>query len=309
LRVKFGVHLPHIGPFSDGASMIRFARAAEDQGYDSVWGSDHVVFPVSYESKYPYSETGDFPLPGQVPWVEEVTSLAFVAGATSRIRLGTSILVLPYRNPVMNAKTLAAVDVLSNGRLICGVGAGWMREEAEAMGMPFDDRGARTDEHIEVLKALWTMDEASYEGKHYSLPPVRSEPRPIQKPHPPIWVGGHEPAALRRAARYGNGWHAYRLRADELREKAAYVKQKAEEYGRDPSAIMLSVRAPLMISDRSLSVDRAFAGTPDAIKQQISAFRDAGVEYIVFEPPLMEGIDRSIAACERFIKEVAPEFA
>lgn len=307
--MKFGVHLPHIGPFSDGASMIRFARAAEDQGYDSVWGSDHVVFPASYASKYPYSETGDFPLPGQVPWVEQVTSLAFVAGATSRVRLGTSILVLPYRNPVLNAKTLAAVDVLSGGRLICGVGAGWMREEAEAMGMPFDDRGSRTDEHIEVLKALWTMDEASHSGKYYSLPPVRSEPRPVQKPHPPIWVGGHEPAALRRAARYGDGWHAYRLRVDEVREKSAYIRSRAEEYGRDPAAISLSVRAPLIISDNSMSVDRAFAGTPDDLKRQVSAYAGAGVECIVFEPPLMEGIDRSVAACERFAREVAPEFA
>lgn len=306
--MKFGVHLPHIGPFSDGASMIRFARAAEDQGYDSAWGSDHVVFPTSFESKYPYSETGDFPLPGQVPWVEEVTSLAFVAGATSRIRLGTSILVLPYRNPVMNAKTLAAVDVLSGGRLICGVGAGWMKEEAEAMGMPFDNRGRRTDEHIEVLKAIWTMDEATYSGKHYSFPPVRSEPRPVQKPHPPIWVGGHEPGALRRAARYGDGWHAYRLRADEVAEKSAYVKRKAEEYGRDSSAITLSVRAPLILSDTSTSVDRAFAGTPDDIKRQVAEYADVGIECIVFEPPLMEGIDRSVAACERFIKEVAPEF-
>jgi probable F420-dependent oxidoreductase len=307
--VKFGVHLPHIGPFCDGASMIRFAQAAEEMGYDSVWGSDHVVFPATFESKYPYSETGDFPLPGQVPWVEEVTSLAFVAGATSRIRLGTSILVLPYRNPVMNAKTLAAVDVLSGGRLICGVGAGWMREEAEAMGMPFDERGLRTDEHIELLKALWTMDEATYSGRFYQLPPVRSEPRPVQKPHPPIWVGGHEPAALRRAARYSDGWHAYRLRADEIREKSAYIRGKAAEYGRDPGTITLSVRAPLVIADRPIAIDRAVAGMPDDIKRQLSDYAAVDVEYVVFEPPLMEGIDRSIAACERFTREVAPEFA
>ena len=306
--MKFGVHLPHIGPFHDGASMIRFARAAEDLGYDSVWGSDHVVFPASFESKYPYSETGAFPLPGTVPWVEEVTALAFVAGATSRVRLGTSILVLPYRNPVMNAKTLAAVDVLSSGRLICGVGAGWMREEAEAMGMPFDDRGVRTDEHIEILKALWTQDEATYKGKYYNIPPVRSAPRPLQKPHPPIWVGGHEPAALRRAARYGDGWHAYRLRADEVAEKSAYIRKKAGEYGRDANSIITSVRAPLILSDSSMGVDRAFSGTNDDVKQQLQAYADVGVEYVVFEPPLMDGIDRSVAACERFATKIAPEF-
>jgi probable F420-dependent oxidoreductase len=307
--VKFGVHLPHIGPFHDGASMIRYAQAVEQLGYDSVWGSDHVVFPASFVSKYPYSETGDFPLPGAVPWVEEVTTLAFVAGATSRIRLGTSILVLPYRNPVMNAKTLAAVDVLSGGRLIAGVGAGWMREEAEAMGMPFDQRGARTDEHIEVLKAIWTQDEATYDGRFYKLPPVRSEPRPLQKPHPPIWVGGHEPGALRRAAKYGDGWHAYRLRADEIAEKSAHIREKAKELGRDGAAIELSVRAPLILGDTSMSIDRAFAGTPDDVTAQLKAYKDIGCEYVVFEPPLLEGVDRSIAVLERFMKEVAPAVA
>jgi probable F420-dependent oxidoreductase len=306
--LKFGVHLPHIGPFSDGASMIRFARAIEELGFDSVWGSDHVIFPMSYESKYPYSETGDFPLPGAVPWVEEVTALAFVAGATSRVKLGTSILVLPYRLPVINAKTLAALDVLSGGRLILGVGAGWMKEEAEAMGMPFDDRGARTDEHIEVLKALWTQDEASYSGKHYSVPPSRSEPRPIQKPHPPIWVGGHERAALRRAAKYGDGWHAYRLNADEVAKSVSYIREQAQKLGRDAGAMTISVRAPIILADRSIEVPRAFAGTNDDVKRQLQAFADVGVSYVVFEPPLMEGIDRSISVCEQFINDIAPDF-
>jgi alkanesulfonate monooxygenase SsuD/methylene tetrahydromethanopterin reductase-like flavin-dependent oxidoreductase (luciferase family) len=174
--------------------------------------------------------------------------------------------------------------------------------------MPFDERGARTDEHIEVLKALWTQDEASYSGRFFTLPPVRSEPRPVQKPHPPVWVGGHEPGALRRAAKYGDGWHAYRLRAGEIAEKSAYIKQKAEESGREPAAIQLSVRAPLILSDSSLSIDRAFAGTEDEVKAQLQAFRDVGVEYVVFEPPLLEGIDRAIAACERFATKVAPAF-
>lgn len=306
--MKFGVHLPHIGPFHDGPSMIRFAQAVEELGYDSLWGSDHVVFPVSYESKYPYAEKGDFPLPGSVPWVEEVTSLAFVAGVTSRVKLGTSILVLPYRNPVLNAKTLAAVDVLSGGRLIAGIGAGWMREEAEAMGMPFDNRGRRTDEHIEVLLALWSQPEASYDGRFYKVPPVSSEPRPLQQPHPPIWVGGHETGALDRAAKYGDGWHAYRLTPDEISEKSGYIRSKAGELGRDGAAIEVSVRLPLVLADSSTTIDRALAGTPDDIKRQLSEYRDAGVEYVVFEPPIFEGLDRGIEILDRFVKEIAPEF-
>jgi probable F420-dependent oxidoreductase len=289
--------------------MIRFAQAVEEQGYDSVWGSDHIIFPTGFQSKYPYNETGDFPVPGSVPWVEEVTVLAFVAAATSRIRLGTSILVLPYHNPVLNAKTLASVDVLSGGRLICGVGAGWMREEAEAMGMRFDDRGARTDEHIEILQALWTQDEASYAGKHYAIPPSRMQPSPLQKPHPPIWVGGHEPPALRRTGKYGDGWHAYRLRVDEIAEKFSHVRKAAEGFGRDPDRITLSVRAPLILSDKSLDIDRAFSGTDDDVRRQLQAYAGVGVECVVFEPPLMEGIDRSIDVCGRFAMKIAPEFA
>ncbi len=307
--MKFGVHLPHIGPFSDGASMMRFARAVEDLGYDSVWGSDHIIFPTSVASKYPYNETGDFPVPGSVPWVEELTALAFVAGATSKVRLGTSIVVLPYRNPVLNAKTLASIDALSGGRLICGVGAGWMAEEAEAMGMPFDDRGVRTDEHIEILKAIWTEAEISYNGKHYQIPPSRIQPAPVQKPHPPIWVGGHELPALRRAAKYGDGWHAYRLRVDEVAEKSAYIREKAQEFGRDANSMVISVRAPLVFADSSIGVDRALSGTDDDVKKQLKAYADVGVEYFVFEPPLMEGIDRSIVVCERFATKITPEFA
>lgn len=304
--MRFGVHLPHIGPFHDGDSMRRFARAVEDMGYDSVWGSDHVVFPAGYQSKYPYSETGDFPLPGNVPWVEEVTALTFIAGATTRIRLGTSIIVLPYRNPVLNAKVLGSLDVLSGGRLIVGVGAGWMKEEAEAMGMPFDERGARTDEHIEILKAIWTQDEPRYEGRFYNVPPLKCEPRPLQKPHPPIWVGGHEPPALRRAAKYGDGWHAYRLTPHEVRDKADYIRRKSEEYGRAADAVSLSVRGPLIISD--VCVERAFAGAPDTIKRLLSEYREAGVEDVVFEPPLMQGIDAALQVLERFSSEIAPEF-
>ena len=212
--MQFGVHLPHIGPWHDGDTLRRFALAVEEMGYDSVWVSDHIVFPLGYESRYPYAEGGQFPLPPVVPWLEPVTTLTFVAGATSRVKLGTSILVLPYRNPVLNAKQLGNLQTVSGGRLIVGAGAGWMREEAEALGMPWDERGARTDEHIQVLRALWTEEDPKFEGRFYRVTGLRCEPRPAMPP--PVWVGGHEPPALRRAARLGDGWHAYRLTPDEL---------------------------------------------------------------------------------------------
>ncbi len=201
--MEFGVHLPHIGPWHDGDTLRRFAVGVEEMGYDSVWVSDHIVFPLGVESRYPYADSGDFPLPAAVPWLEPVTTLTFVAGVTSRVRLGTSILVLPYRNPVVNAKALGNLAVLSGDRLIVGVGAGWLREEAEALGMPWDERGRRTDEHIEVLRALWRQEAPEFEGKFYRVKGVRCEPRPAQAP--PVWVGGHEPPSLRRAARLGDG--------------------------------------------------------------------------------------------------------
>src|SRR3972149_4504263 len=144
--MQFGVHLPHIGPWHDGDTLRRFALAVEEMGYDSVWVSDHIVFPLGFQSRYPYAEGGQFPLPPVVPWLEPVTTLTFVAGATSRVKLGTSILVLPYRNPVLNAKQLGNLQTVSGGRLIVGAGAGWMREEAEGLGLPWDERGARAGE-------------------------------------------------------------------------------------------------------------------------------------------------------------------
>src|SRR3989304_1953169 len=149
--MQFGVHLPHIGPWHDGDTLRRFALAVEEMGYDSVWVSDHIVFPLGFQSRYPYAEGGQFPLPPVVPWLEPVPTLTFVAGATSRLKLGTSILVLPYRNPVLNAKQLANLQTVSGGRLIVGAGSGWMREEAEALGMAWDERGGESRPRYQSL--------------------------------------------------------------------------------------------------------------------------------------------------------------
>lgn len=305
--MQFGVHLPHIGPWHDGATMRRFALAIEEMGYDSVWVSDHIVFPVGFESKYPYADTGDFPVPPSVPWLEPVTTLTYVAGVTSRVRLGTSVQVLPYRNPVMNAKQLANLAMLSGGRLIVGVGAGWLREEAEAMGMPWDERGQRTDEHIEVLRALWTQENPKFEGRFYRVEGVRCEPRP--SPAPPIWVGGHEAPSLRRAARLGDGWHAYCLGPDDLAEGWRKVQSLAREAGRDPEELTLSVRVPLSIMDAPSDKPVPLVGGTDQIGEWLRQYQEIGVAHMVFEPPIMAGIDAALATMERFAKELRGEFA
>ena len=224
--------------------------------------------------------------------LETFSILGVVAGATERLRLVTSVLVLPYRNPVLTAKMAASLDVLSGGRLTLGVGAGWLREEFEALhSPPFEARGAVTDEWIAIFKQLWSQSPASFEGRFYRYADIRVEPFPVQKPHPPIWVGGHSRAALRRTARHGQGWHpvgavaASPLPPDEMRAHLDTLKRLTDSEGRDFSALTISYKAPLY--DIGIpSPDgsrRAFSGTPDEIADDIRTFAAIGVHELIFD--------------------------
>src|SRR5258708_38099933 len=193
---------------ADPEALRGLAQAAEDLGFDSVWLSDHVVIPEHIASSYPYSPDGRFPTPATQPYLEPLAGLGYMAGATRRIRLGTHVLILPYRHPLLTAKMVATLDILSGGRIDLGIGVGWMREEFEALGLEervFTRRGAATAEQFKILKTVWTEDVASFEGEFYRFDRLGALPHPLQKPYPPIWVGGHSPAALRRTARYGDG--------------------------------------------------------------------------------------------------------
>ena len=198
--VRYGFYLPTRGPTATRDGVLALAREGERLGLHSAMIADHIVFPVESESIYPY--TLDRRHPGGGDALETFAILGVVAGATERLRLVTSVLVLPYRNPVLTAKIVASLDVLSGGRVTLGVGVGWLKEEFEALGSPdFDKRGAVTDEWIAIFKQLWTQSPASFAGEYYRYSNIRAEPFPLQKPHPPIWVGGHSRAALRRTAR------------------------------------------------------------------------------------------------------------
>ncbi len=201
--MRFGLFGINFGPCADPATAIRVAQAAEAAGLDSLWTGEHVVLP---DPQVPPS-----PLPASVPMLDPAVALAFVAAATERLRLGTGIIILPQRNPLILAKELASVDVVSRGRLIAGFGAGYLKPEFDAVGAPYEGRGARTDEYIEAMRALWTMDKPSYSGRFVSFSGVDAHPRPLQKPHPPIVIGGHTPPAYRRAVRRGNGWYGFAL--------------------------------------------------------------------------------------------------
>jgi probable F420-dependent oxidoreductase len=218
-----------------------------------------------------------------------------VAGATERVKLGTTVLVVPMRNPVLLAKELATLDVLSGGRLILGAGVGWLKEEFEALDAPFDHRGARMDEYLEVIRRLWTEDDPSFAGEYYTLGNVASYPKPLQSPHPPIWIGGNTAPALQRAARIGDAWHGAGSSPADVRAASARLRMEAEANGRDPDAIALTVRTGLGASE-----------PPEATLGRLRDYQDAGVSHICLETNFRDP-ERAYATLERFAREVRPQ--
>ncbi len=287
----FGCTVPTSGTAADPAALRGLAQTAEGLGFGSLWVSDHVVIPARIESPYPYSPDGRFHLGPTGPYFEPLTALTYLAGATERIRLGTHVLILPYRNPVVMAKEIATLDVLSGGRVDLGIGVGWMREEFEALGYDyFDRRGAVTDEQVRVMKALWTEEVASFEGEFYRFEPVGAHPHPRQRPHPPIWVGGHTRPAIRRAARIGDGWLPIGARPPanlppaEIAAGLARLLEEASKVGRDGAAIKICFSTGLTPRERAEAGPerRPFDGTPDQIAADLAAYRAAGVDQFVF---------------------------
>jgi probable F420-dependent oxidoreductase len=240
--MQFGILPPYrTGVTADPSWMIEFACHAEALGFESVYVAEHVVVPAGYESRYPYSPKGRMPLPEDCPLPDPIELLTFLAAVTERIVLATGVLVLPEHNPVILAKRVATLDVLSGGRARLGVGLGWMREEVEAVGVDFDSRGARTDEMIDALRILWTQAEPTFTGEHFSFERAISRPQPVQVGGVPIHVGGHSSAAARRAGRVAEGFQPLGLEGEALTDKLAVMRTAAIEAGRDPDVIELSL--------------------------------------------------------------------
>ena len=217
MAIEFGVHLPQLGRNADRDTLLAFAREIDRLGIESAWTSDHIAWPRDIQSRYPYTESGDFPAPFDTPWLDPLATLAFTAAVTERVRLGTTVQIMGYRPPVLSAKFWATLDQLSEGRAILGVGVGWMEEEFNALGMPFDHRGARANEQLKAYDVLFQDQSPSYQGRFYSFPEVSFLPKPVHG-HIPIWIGGHTAPAFRRAAKYGDGLHAAFTPIDELRQ-------------------------------------------------------------------------------------------
>ncbi len=306
--MDFGCHLPVFGPIATRDNVLAFARRMEALGYDSLWASDHVALPHTIRSRYPYSETGQFPLPAAANFLEPLTTLALVAGVTERVRLGTTILVLPHRHPVLAAKMLATLDHLSDGRVILGAGVGWMREEIELLGAPFDGRGAWSDEAIRIMRACWATERASHHGRFFSFDEIGIAPLPVRRAIP-VWIGGHTPSALKRVVALGDGWHAAFPSVEALEKGIALLREECTRQGRRFGDLTLSVRAGLSIRPAPAGPDRKpLQGSPEQIVSDLSRYRDLGVHTVLFETRLRD-LEDTVGIYEAFARDILPHLS
>jgi probable F420-dependent oxidoreductase len=316
--MRIGFFAPHVGPGSSRVAIDRACAVADELGADTLWAVDHIAFPFGFRAVYPYAthefgESPDKPL----EWWDCLSVLTYLAARTERVKIGTGVLVLPYRHPVATAKAVATIDVLSGGRVLFGVGVGWLHDEFDALQLEaFENRGAVTDEQLRIITSVWTDDRASFDGRFYRFPALSVTPKPQQRPHPPILVGGNSRPALRRTVEFGDGWHALMLLPSEMAEHRERLRAMAAAAGRtDDIPVSLLVTTHLT-TDRAMlgGLDDAhrrqsMVGTVDQVVDQLVAYRDAGVEEIhtvvstagTLGPGGVDGM-------ELFLREVWPAF-
>ena len=316
--MKYGFTLPGRGPLATPETLGRIARRGEELGYDAVFTGDHILVPRHIASPYPYTESGEFPGSPSGESMEQLTLLAFLAGQTAAIRLVTSVIIVPHRNPLVAAKALATLDVLSGGRLVVGVGVGWMREEFEALGLPpFEERGAVTDEYIRAFKELWTSDAPEFDGKYVRFRDISFLPKPVQQPHPPIWVGGESRPALRRTAELADGWYPLgsnptfpmatpQQLAVGLERLAAYARR----FGRDPAEIDTIYRTHQfeLLNEAADGDRRPFVGSAEQIAADIRQYQELGVGSLVLDfLRQTEDLNLMLERMEAFATQVWPQ--
>ena len=305
--MEFGFTLPNLGGTAQPDALLQMAQRIEGLGYDSLWVSDHVVIPNEVNSRYPYNSTGVIGIRSDEDILEPFTAMSYLAGATRKLRLGISVMVLPYRHPVLNSKMMATLDVMSGGRTIVGAGVGWMKEEFDLLDADYDNRGRVTDEHIKIFKALCTQEDPVFEGEHYRVHGTKFSPKPLQKPHPPIWVGGTTNRAILRAATLGDGWHVVRMRPEEVAKGRDRLLRIRREQGLDTEGYQVSIRTTLDITDASPGDRRTpLTGTPQQVADDVKEYQEAGVEHIVLGAR-GRTYEEIADAAERFAGEVMPK--
>jgi len=287
--MNFGITLPNFGKYANKNEIIKIARAAEDLGFDSIWVSDHIIIPEYHEG------FGDV-------FYEPIVTLSYLASITQNVKLGTSVLILPYRNPVVLAKMISTLDQLSGGRVILGVGTGWLEKEFQELGVPYSNRGEMTDEFLKVLKTLWTQENPSFNGKYFNFSAIKFLPKPIQKPYPPIWIGGGSGKAIERAQTYGDGWHPVGLTTQQLGEKLKNIN-KADII----QNFTISLRRNLEINnDKSIGPDDTLRGSIEKIVKGIKDYKQLGVNHLILH--FLSGTSEGVLNTMRtFSNEVKPQ--
>lgn len=315
--MEFGFTIPTRGPLATPEGVAAFARGAEELGFTHLAVPDHVVVPRTIDSRYPYSASGEFPGAASGACFDQFALLAYVAAINSTARLLTSVTVIPHRGAVQTAKIVATIDVLSGGRMILGVGAGWMREEFEALGAPpFAERGRVTDEYLQAFKVLWSEDDPRFEGEHVRFANISFLPKPVQKPHPPIWVGGESPAALRRTARYGDVWFPIgnnpRHPLDTLNrlgEGISGMRLAAEKHGRDPEEIGVAFFANWFDESKSATTADGerllLTGSTEEIAADISGLAGLGITDLTLNFQ-RDSLAQSLASMQHFAEVIRP---
>ncbi|MCH2506431.1 MAG: TIGR03619 family F420-dependent LLM class oxidoreductase [Dehalococcoidia bacterium] len=316
--MKYGFTLPGRGHLATPERLGIIARKGEEFGFDTLLTGDHILVPKNISSVYPYTEGGEFPGSGSGESMEQITLLSDIAGQPSKIRLVTSVLIVPHRKPLIAAKSLATLDLLSKGRLVVGVGVGWMREEFQALGLPpFEERGAVTDEYIRAFKVLWTEDDPHFQGKYISFDDISFLPKPVQKPHPPIWVGGESRPALRRTAELADGWYPLGSNPtfpmgtpEQLKAGLERLAGYAERFGRDPSTIETIYRThQFELLKQAAGPDRLpFVGDADQIAGDIRQYQDMGVTSMIWDfLRQTDDLDSMLGLMEDFSTQVWPK--
>ena len=300
--MRIGFALPNIGPIATPDAVLKAAQRAEALGYASLWTIERLLFPVQPQTPYPAMPDGS--LPEEYKHVlDPLDTITFAAAHTKRIGLGTSVLDIPYYNPVMLARRLTTIDRLSGGRLRVGFGLGWSKDEFDAVGASLKNRGAVADEFLSVLTAIWTTDPVEFRGKYYTVPKSIIQPKPVQKPHPAIYMAAFAPQALQRIARLADGWNPVGIPVEGMAQMWAGLKAMAKKEGRDPEALQLIVRANLYVTDKPLGKDRfIFAGNLEQIKEDAEACRRIGAHELQYDPtfsPGCQNLDRFLQLMEQ----------
>ena len=306
--MNIGLSIPRL---PDAPGIRRFVQRAEELGFESVLAGDHLLLPTEGTNQYPYTADGSFSRPTDEPFLETMTLLGYMAACTDTIKLGSTVIILPYRNPLVQAKMFASLDVLTGGRMICGVGVGWLEQEFDTLGVPYAERGPMSDEFLEIFRVLWTQANPEFHGKYYDIAGIQFYPKPVQQPYIPIWVGGHSRPALRRVARYGDCWHTTRQTPDFVAQNLPYLRAQTERAGRDPAAISISLKRSLHFTDldatqeASVLTGGAVIATTQEVIDDVHYCRELGIDQLTYDFRV-EGLEAGIRVMEHLAAEVLP---